>query len=126
MAHARCYQVQIGHGGRHQQLKERLFPAQVARFAGAKLHQAGKAMFRRLAKPAIGRVRLTVLKGPGLLQQSLLGMQRYASSLARFALHTRRMQRTRSADRRVKLERIALFRLASTTCAAVRAGDISK
>ena len=95
------YQVQIGHRGSHQKLKERLFPAEVAGFAGTKLHQAGNSMLCRLPKHAIGHVRLTALKRPGFLQQSLLGMQGHTSPLARFALHASRPQGTGPTDRSI-------------------------
>jgi hypothetical protein len=102
----RCYQGQIGYGGRHQQLVERLFPAKVAGFARPKLHQSGNSMFYHLPKGAIGRIGRTALKRSGLLKQGLLRMQRYGASFARFALYTRGAQETGFADRFVELEHL--------------------
>ena len=75
------YQGQIGHCGSHEQLKQRLDPAEVARLAHSELNQTRDAVLSDLSEFAILGLGCAVLESARLLQQRFLRMQTHRSSL---------------------------------------------
>ena len=70
----------------------------MARLAQAQLHQTGQAMFGPLAPGLIGCKGRAGLQGPGLLQQTFLGMQVDAAPAPGRGLYTLQLQGTAVKD----------------------------
>ena len=93
---------EIGHGRRQRELGFGLEASAIARLAQAQLHQTGPSVFGHLPQGPVGRERRAGLKGPGILQQVLLGMQADAAPAPGFGLHTLRSQATAVTERTLK------------------------
>jgi len=100
------YQGQIRHGCGYQQLEQGFSPAEVTSLTDTQLHQARQAMLGGLPHLAIRLELGGVLKGPRLLQQSFLRMERDRAAPVGFGLDTLRAQQTGGAGLDRKGERL--------------------
>ncbi len=79
--HLGSHQGQVGHRGCQEQLELGLDPANIARLADPQLYQTRQTMLGHLSPLAVFGKVLTLLEGPGLLQEHFLGMEGYGASL---------------------------------------------
>ena len=81
------HKCEIGDGGGHEELKERLRPTEVAGLTRAELHQPSQPVLGCLTQLAIRRERLALLEGPRLLEQGFLWMDHHQTTFAGLRPH---------------------------------------